>query len=189
MKTKTLTLMTLLAICLLTMVTVGPTLAANGDSVVINEIQVSTSGSDWEFFELQGDPETDLSDLTLVGIESDFGSSAGTIDLVVSLAGQVISRVVIGSFVFESRITQVCPQKCHHAQRVGMFEGPTDFLYLSARLLRTEVNRCPHGNRAQLEGLVNAGKQGLVVDVRVCQQCVVVELDQERDLVRVLAAH
>jgi hypothetical protein len=58
--------------------------------VYINEIQVSTTGTDWEFFELQGDPGTDLSDLTLVGIESDFGTSAGTIDRAISLAGQSI---------------------------------------------------------------------------------------------------
>ena len=56
----------------------------------INEIQVSTTGTDWEFFELQGAPGTDLSDLALVGLESDSGSSAGTIDLVISLAGQSI---------------------------------------------------------------------------------------------------
>ncbi len=59
-------------------------------AVFVNEIQVSTSSTDWEFFELQGEPAADLSDLTLVGIESDAGSSAGTIDLVVSLAGQSI---------------------------------------------------------------------------------------------------
>jgi uncharacterized protein len=59
-------------------------------AVYINEIQVSTAGTDWEFFELQGAPGTDLSNLTLVGIESDAGTLAGIIDLVVSLAGQSI---------------------------------------------------------------------------------------------------
>ena len=58
--------------------------------IYINEIQVSTAGSDWEFFELQGAPGDDLSNLTLVGIESDFGTSAGTIDRAISLAGQNI---------------------------------------------------------------------------------------------------
>ncbi len=67
----------------------GPTSAVTGDPL-INEIQVSTTGTDWEFFELQGAPGTDLSSLTLVGIESDFGPSAGTIDLVIGLAGQSI---------------------------------------------------------------------------------------------------
>jgi len=58
--------------------------------VYINEIQVSTSGTDWEFVELQGVPDTDLSDLTLIGVESDLGGNAGVIDLVISLAGQSI---------------------------------------------------------------------------------------------------
>jgi hypothetical protein len=48
--------------------------AAQSLDVYINEIQVSTSGTDWEFFELQGVPGTDLSSLTLIGVESDLGS-------------------------------------------------------------------------------------------------------------------
>ena len=63
---------------------------AQAPEVYINEIQVSTSGTDWEFFELQGSPGTDLSSLTLIGIESDNGTSAGTIDRVIGLAGQSI---------------------------------------------------------------------------------------------------
>ena len=58
--------------------------------VFINEIQVSTSGDDREFFELQGAPGADLSELTLVGVKSDNGTSAGTIDRVISLAGESI---------------------------------------------------------------------------------------------------
>ena len=48
-----------------------PAATAQGSAVYINEIQVSTSSYDWEFFELQGTPGTDLSGLALVGIESD----------------------------------------------------------------------------------------------------------------------
>jgi hypothetical protein len=64
--------------------------AAQSLDVYINEIQVSTSGTDWEFFELQGVPGTDLSSLTLIGVESDLGSSTGRIDRVISLTGQSI---------------------------------------------------------------------------------------------------
>jgi predicted extracellular nuclease len=64
--------------------------SAQAPAVFINEIQVSTTGTDWEFVELQGAPGTDLSSLTLVGIESDLGTSAGTIDRVISLSGQSI---------------------------------------------------------------------------------------------------
>ena len=58
--------------------------------IYINEIQVSTSSTDWEFIELQGPPGTDLSDLTLLGIESDNGTSSGRVDRAISLAGQSI---------------------------------------------------------------------------------------------------
>jgi hypothetical protein len=64
--------------------------AAANPNVFLNEMQVSTTGTDWEFFELQGPAGTDLSDLTLVGIESDAGDSAGTIDRVIGLGGQSI---------------------------------------------------------------------------------------------------
>lgn len=58
--------------------------------VFLNEIQVSTDSTDWEFFEIFGAPSTDLSALTLIGIESDNQTSAGTIDKVISLSGQAI---------------------------------------------------------------------------------------------------
>ena len=57
---------------------------------VINEMQVSTAGTDWEFVEFYGAPGADLSALTLVGIESDSGTAMGTIDFVLDLEGQSI---------------------------------------------------------------------------------------------------
>ena len=83
---------TLLAISLFTVMVLAAAPAAAVDPpVVINEIQVSTTGTDWEFVELQGVAATDLTGLALVGIESDAGSaSAGTIDLAIDLSGQAI---------------------------------------------------------------------------------------------------
>ena len=63
--------------------------AASG--VVLNEIQVSTASTDWEFFEVAGTPGTDLTSLSLLVIESDNYSSAGTIDKVVTLSGSIPS--------------------------------------------------------------------------------------------------
>ncbi|WP_010177256.1 ExeM/NucH family extracellular endonuclease [Aquimarina agarilytica] len=60
------------------------------NSVFINELQINTSGLDWEFIELQGIPGTDLSSFSILSIESDSGNSAGTIDQVISLNGQSI---------------------------------------------------------------------------------------------------
>jgi predicted extracellular nuclease len=58
-------------------------------TIVINEIQVSTSGTDWEFVEITGAPGLDLSPYTLIGIESDAGTAAGTIDKIVPLGGVI----------------------------------------------------------------------------------------------------
>lgn len=58
--------------------------------IYINEIQVSTTATDWEFFELRGTPGTDLTGLTLLVVESDFGSSSGTVDRAIDLSGHAI---------------------------------------------------------------------------------------------------
>ena len=84
----------LLSVALILVLTLGflpasPTLSQTAE-VVINEMQVSTTGTDWEFFELHGPAGTDLSGLALVGIESDTDSAAGTIDRVIDLNGQTI---------------------------------------------------------------------------------------------------
>jgi predicted extracellular nuclease len=57
--------------------------------VVINEIQVNTIGTDWEFVEVTGTPGLALSSYTLIGIESDTGTLAGTIDKIIPLSGVI----------------------------------------------------------------------------------------------------
>ncbi len=64
--------------------------AGASSSIVINEMQVSTTSNDWEFVELAGPAGADLTGLTLIGVESDTGSLAGLIDVVISLDGQTI---------------------------------------------------------------------------------------------------
>ena len=86
---KKLTKIMIVVVLLFGILPIGGTVFA-AHEVYINEIQVSTSGIDWEFFELQGAAGTDLSDLTLIGVESDTGTLAGTIDKAISLAGQSI---------------------------------------------------------------------------------------------------
>ncbi len=63
---------------------------SNTQTIFINELQVNTSGLDWEFIELQGTSGTDLSDYTIITIESDNEPQAGTIDQVIPLSGQRI---------------------------------------------------------------------------------------------------
>ena len=63
---------------------------SSSSSILLNEVVSNTPSTDWEFLEIQGTPGTDLSALTLIGVESDNGTSAGTVDVVISLAGQSI---------------------------------------------------------------------------------------------------
>ncbi len=56
------------------------TRAATGDPVLINEVLVSTTGTDVEFVELYGIPGTSLAGLSLIVVESDAGASYGLID-------------------------------------------------------------------------------------------------------------
>lgn len=54
--------------------------AATGDPVLINEVLVSTTGTDVEFAELYGIPGTSLAGLSLIAVESDTGTTYGSID-------------------------------------------------------------------------------------------------------------
>ncbi|MBZ0299186.1 MAG: ExeM/NucH family extracellular endonuclease [Anaerolineae bacterium] len=74
---------------LLIMLVAAPVLG-QADPISLNEMQVSTTGTDWEFFEIQGTPGTSLDNTWLIGIESDTGTSAGTIDRIIDLSGQTI---------------------------------------------------------------------------------------------------
>lgn len=58
--------------------------------VRINEMQISTAGTDFEFIELVGTPGTDLSSLTIVGIDGDAGSSLGEVDNFFTFTGATI---------------------------------------------------------------------------------------------------
>lgn len=90
MSRSSLFLLVVLALALAGLATIFKPARAQAPAVAINEIQVNTTGDDWEFVELQGPATTDLSSLTLVGIESDVGPGVGTIDIVVDLEGQSI---------------------------------------------------------------------------------------------------
>ncbi len=52
---------------------------------VINEFSASTAGTDVEYVEIYGPPSTDLSTLTILEIEADSGTTAGTIDEVIAV--------------------------------------------------------------------------------------------------------
>ncbi len=70
-------------------------LPTNGDITVIsegvflNELQISTTSSDWEFFEIQGAAGSDLSNLTLITIDGD-SNALGVVNAVINLSGETI---------------------------------------------------------------------------------------------------
>ena len=70
---------------------------------------------------------------------------------------------------------------------MGRREGLRDLDDLPLGLGRAEVDRRADGHRAHLPRLPHLTEHDLVVGVRVAQELVVVELDDERDAVRVLA--
>lgn len=80
MRKRLITTLVLVAMLLPIVVGVGPTLAATGDPVLINEVLASHSGTDdTEYIELFGTPGLSLSGLSLIVVEGDvFGP--GTID-------------------------------------------------------------------------------------------------------------
>src|SRR3954449_5906882 len=107
---------------------------------------------------------------------------------VVGLAGQVGGGVVVGAVDLEAGAAQVAPQHGEHAELVGLLEGLADLLDLAAALRRAEVDRRADADRAHVPRALDAREHRLVVLVRIAQQLVVVELEDERQLVRVRAA-
>ena len=107
---------------------------------------------------------------------------------VVGLTGQVRRNVIV-LVGLESRIAQIGPEDCRHAQIVRMFERFGYFLYLAARMLGAIKHRRPHRHRTHVERLIHTGEQGLVEFIGIGQQFVVVDFYDERNPVRVLARH
>ena len=69
------------------------------------------------------------------------------------------------------------------------FEGFRNFDQLPSALLRTEIDCRADRDGSHVPRLVDRSEQHLVVRVRVGQQLVVVQLDDERYLMRVFAGH
>ncbi|MGB3192202.1 MAG: ExeM/NucH family extracellular endonuclease [Limnoraphis sp.] len=71
-----------------TMPTNSFTVSGSGSNLVINEVLGSTTGTDVEFIELFGEVGTSLDGLSIIVVESDAGSSNGTIDSQVDLGAE-----------------------------------------------------------------------------------------------------
>ncbi len=70
---------------------------------------------------------------------------------------------------------------------VGVSKCLGDLGDLPRRLLRTEIDRRADRDRAHIAGLLDRAEHHLIKLVRVCKKFIVVDLYDERDLVRVLS--
>jgi hypothetical protein len=71
---------------------------------------------------------------------------------------------------------------------MGLSEGLGDLNNLACALFRAEVNRGAYGRRAHVEGFFHGPEEHLVGLVRVRQELVVIDLDEERYLVCILSS-
>ena len=94
--------------------------------------------------------------------------------------------MVVRFLRLERGVSQIAPQHGEHAELVCVPEHLGDFLNLPLRLLRAEIDRRADSHRAHLEGLPDAREPDLIEGVRVRKELVVIDLEQERNPVRVL---
>jgi hypothetical protein len=106
---------------------------------------------------------------------------------VIGLAGEIRGEVIVDVLRLERGVAQVAPQHRKHAELVRLLEHPAYFLDLPLRFFRAEIDRGADAGGAHVEGLLDAGETDLIVGVRIGNEFVVVELQDKRDLVRVLA--
>ena len=105
---------------------------------------------------------------------------------VVGLGTEVRRRVEVLLGGFERRVPEIAPEHGHHAELVSHLERLAHLDDLPARLVGPVVDRAPDGRAPHVAGLLDRGEHDLVELVRVGQELVVVDLEEERDLVRVL---
>ena len=108
---------------------------------------------------------------------------------VIGLSGEIGRYVIIDAILFETIVSQIAPQNGEHAEIVRLFERFRDLLDLSRRLLGPKVDCGPDTARAQIVRLLHTPKHDLIKRVGVGHQFVVIDLDDERNAVRVATAH
>ena len=99
---------------------------------------------------------------------------------VVGLAGQVGGDVIV-LVGLEGGVAQVAPEDRRHAELVGMGKGFGHLDDLPRRFLGAEVDRRTDGRRAHFVGLFDRAEHHLVELVRIGEQLVVIDLDDERE--------
>ncbi len=112
-----------------------------------------------------------------------FNRHAQMIGLTRQVRGEVIVLILL-----EGVVTHIAPQNRSHPQFVRVRERPADFHDLPVALIGPEVDGRPDRRRAQVMPRLHVGEEYLIKFIRVGQQFVVIDLHDERNFVRVLAA-
>ena len=97
----------------------------------------------------------------------------------IGLTGQVGRRMVVAPVFLERAVTQVAPQNRRHAQLVGTLEGPGHLDQLRTALGRAEIDRSPDRDGPHVPRLLDRTEHHLIIGVRIADQLVMVELDDE----------
>lgn len=97
-----------------------------------------------------------------------------------------IRRNVIIPVSLEIRIPQIAPQNRRHPELVRAMKGLAHLDDLPSALLASKINGRADGDRSHVPGLVNMREHDLIELVRICEQLVVIELHDKRNLGREL---
>ena len=103
---------------------------------------------------------------------------------VVRLTRQIRRERVVDPVLLEGGVAQVAPENRRHPELMRLRERARHLLDLTIGTVGTEVDRRAHRDCADVPGLLDSAEHDLVELVRVGQQLVVVELDDERNSVR-----
>src|SRR2546423_15520640 len=104
----------------------------------------------------------------------------------VGLAGEIGGNVVVLVF-FESAVAQIAPEDGGHAEFVSFGKRATDFLDLPIGLVGAEINGGADGGGAHIPGFAYGAESDLVKFIGKSEQLVVIDFDDERNFMRVLA--
>jgi len=106
---------------------------------------------------------------------------------VISLSGQIGGPVIVDFLGLERSISQVAPQDGEHPKLVCPRKRFGDLLELPLRFLGPEIDRRSNAGAALFISLINRPEDYLIVGIWVREKLVVIELENEWDLVGVLA--
>src|SRR5438105_4420595 len=94
--------------------------------------------------------------------------------------------MIIDAIYLEARVAGVAPEDRSHAQLVSGGESHAHLVQLARALGRAPVHSRAYGDAAHVARLLGGSEHRLVVAIRKREELIVVELEDERDLVRVL---